>query len=246
MKQIGTLILTYLISTTLVLAQHTNASVQSDINQVLNQINNVTEYQSIQKSQNTCESSDVKRLVKKIDKRIAKARKSNETLESSIATEVKKFKKLKYRQNKMSKRILKRKRRIKRAHRKMKKSFPKLTRSEYVKKLKASMSRSHIESGVADITNLLTVAGSMENYLLDMKHKIETCEEVLDGGNSGLIYLIIFIGVPVLAILASLITLIFGATTWALWLFIGAISLLLVFFVLGNLGKSLILNDEEV
>ena len=71
-KKISTLVFTYMISTTLVMAQHTNASVQSDINNIFAQINNVNEYQKINKSENSCESVDKKELIKKIDKRIAK------------------------------------------------------------------------------------------------------------------------------------------------------------------------------
>ncbi len=245
MKKITAFILTYMISTTLVLAQHTYANVQSDIYQVFTQLNNTTEYQK--NKSNSCESQDTKELLKKIDTRIEKARSSNESLSESIKTESRKFKQVKYRQAKMTKKILKRNRRVNKAYRKAKKSFPELTFKDFVKGLKDSLNPIHVTHGLNELESILTSAGSMESYLLTMKNSIETCETLVDGGNSGLIYLIIFVGVPVLAIISALVALLFGAVGWALWLFIGALGILLVFFILGNLGSKLFIpNKEEI
>jgi hypothetical protein len=245
MKKIIALLLTYIISTTMVLAQHTNASVQSDIYQVFTQINNVTEYQK--NKSNSCQSQDTKELLVKIDKRIERARASNESLSESIKNESAKFKRVKYRQAKMTIKILKRNRRVNKAYRKAKQSFPQLTFKSFVKELKDSLKPIHVANGLAELEKILTDASSMESYLLTMKNSIETCETLIDGGNSGLIYLIIFIGVPVLAIVSALIALLFGAVGWALWLFVGAVAILLVFFIIGNLGSKLFIpNKEEI
>jgi len=243
MKKITALIITYMISTTLVLAQHTMAGVQSDIYQVFSQLNNTTEYQK--NKSNSCESQDTQELLRKIDIRIKKARASNETLAESIKKESKKFKQVKYRQAKMTKKILKRNRRVNKAYRKAKVSFPELTFKTFVKELRASLNPSHVTSGLIQLESVLTNAGSMESYLLTMKNSIETCETLIDGGNSGLIYLIVFIGVPVLAIVSALVALLFGATGWALWLFVGAVAILLVFFIIGNLGSRLFVKNKE-
>jgi hypothetical protein len=235
-----------MISTTMVLAQHTMSSARQDLNQVFSQLENVSEYQSL-KSTNSCEELDKSILIKKIDKRIAKAQRRNESLQKSLTKEIKKYKILKKRQSRMTKRILKKQRRVTKYYKKALKLNPDLTREDFVSGLRASLLPTVVQNGVTEITSLLTEAGSMENYLLNMKSGLLTCDKELMSDNSGIIYLIIFIGVPVLAIIAALIGLIAGAMTFALWTFIGAVAILVVFFLIGNLGdKLLILNEEEV
>ena len=246
MKKIASIIITYMISTTLVLAQHTFTSAQSDLNQVFAQIENVNQYQKLTKSTNSCESIDKKELIKKIDKRIAKAHNSNETLEESLEIETKKYKKLKVRQSKMVRKILKRNRRIKRAYKKVKKQNPEITRAEFVANLKESIKPSTLDAGISELTEILTSAGSMESYLLNIKSGLNTCKNTFVDGNAGMIYLIIFVGVPVLSILVAIFALLFGLFSLALWLFVGAVAILIVFIVIGNLSSKLLsVNEQE-
>jgi hypothetical protein len=246
------LIITYMISTTMVLAQHTVSSARQDLHQIFSQLENVSEYQKLKSenlssSSNTCDQIDTSVIIKKVDKRLAKARRSNETLSKSISSETKKFKRIKKRQARMTKRILKKQKRISKYYKKAVKLNPELTREEFVLGLRESLNPLIVQNGIKQIVSLLTDAGSMENYLLTMKSNLVTCESELLGDNSGLIYLIIFIGVPVLAIIASLVALIAGAGTFALWSFLGAIAILVVFFLIGNLSNKLFIpNKEEV
>ena len=236
MKRIAAFILTNLMATTMVFAQHTRSYYENDMQTILSGLENIQANSN--KSQNECSPRTQNLILNKIDKRIAQAKNSNESLENSIAMELEKFENLKKRQVNMTKRTLKRKWRTHLAYKKMRKSFPSLTKNEFIRNLRNSISPEKTFAETELLKETLFNAGSMENYLLEMKEKIQNCDATFfDGGTMGLIYLILFIGLPVLSIIAALFAVIFGAFAWALGLTIFAVGMLLIFFIWANIGK---------
>jgi hypothetical protein len=243
-NRIFAFIITNILATTLVFAEHTKASVNSDLSRILNAYSNITE--GAHNKSNKCSRRNINKLVNKIDARIDKANLSNKTLEESISHEVARYNQVRVAQIKMTKRILKRNRRINRTYKKVRKSNPTLTKSDFVKKLKSSILVETTAAGVASITSALTEAGSMVNYLVDMKDKVLNCnqsEAKLEGFDFGWVWLILFIGLPILTLITSLFAVLFGAFWWALGLFAYTVVGLLVYFIWANVS-SLNQNKE--
>lgn len=243
LKQVMAFIISNMIMTTMVFAQHTKATVTSDINNVLNSYEKLASAQT-QKSMQ-CSERTTKRIVTQIDKRIAKAQRTNETLEESIQIEMAKYERVRSRQIRMTKRTLKRWWRVRRAYKKVRRTHPTLTKREFKEKLRDSISPEKTQEQKTLLISSLTEAGSMENYLLDMKEKVLNCDEVyFQNDNSGLILLIIFIGLPVLSILSAIFAVVFGAFWWALGLFVFAVVVLLAVFIWANVER-LNINEKE-
>lgn len=236
MYKIMAFIITNMIATTMVFAQHTRSSATSDINQVIESYSKISEVQKNKGMQ--CTQRTVKKLVRKIDQRIAFAQNTNETLDQSITKELKRFELVKDRQVRMTKRILKRRWRIKHAYKKMRRNHPSMTRSDFVKGLKNSISEEKLQEQESQLVSAISISGSMENYLLDMKEKVMNCDETFfQGDTMGIVLLILFIGLPVLSILSALFALIFGAYWWALGLFAFAVVMLLALFIWSNVER---------
>lgn len=237
MKKLIAFVLTNLMATTFVFAEHTRAHYQNDIQTILNGLDQVNAEVQNKSLIRQCSPKMTRVLVKKINQRIAKAQNSNESLNQSIEIELEKFSKLKIRQAKMTKKTLRWRWRTNRAYKKMRRSFPELTKAEFINNLKTSISTETVSLQKEELRQVLISSGSMENYLLDMRDKIENCDQAFfDNSTMGLIFIILFIGLPVIAILAALFAVIFGAFAWALGLTIFGIGMLLIFFVWGNLS----------
>ncbi len=239
-------ILTNIMATTLVFAEHTKANFNSDLSRVFDAYSSIT--QGARNKSNQCSNSQTNKLVRKIDSRIEKARLSNETIEDSLKKELIRYEKVRRAQIRMTKRILKRNRRINRTYRKVKKSNPKLTFVDYVKELKASVTTKRTEQRIASITETLLEAGSMENYLVDMKDRILRCDfSKVDGSgfDIGWVWVILFVGLPILTLITSLFAIIFGAFWWALGLFAYSVIGLLILFTWGNISLNRSSDDQE-
>ena len=231
-------IITNIMATTLVFAEHTKANINSDLSQVLNAYSSITE--GAHNKSNRCSKRNTNKLVRKIDARIDKATSNNETLDESISGEVARYSQVRVAQIKMTKRILKRNRRINRAYKKVRRSNPELTKSDFITKLKNSIKVETTTAGIASLTNTLIEAGSMVNYLVDMKDKVLNCDYSqvkLKGFDFGWIWVILFVGLPILTLITSLFAVLFGAFWWALGLFAYTIVGLLVLFVWGNVAS---------
>lgn len=247
-KRIIAFIIMNMMATTLVFAEHTKASLNNDLSRILNAYSNITD-QARNKS-NQCSMVKTNKLIKKIDARIALAQNSNESLDESINKEINRYYKLRSFQVKMTKKILRWNRRITRAYNNVKKSNPELTRSEFVSELRASITKTRTIERVESIKASLIEAGSMVNYLTDMKDKLLNCnaEKALSqdkGFDIGWLWVILFVGLPVITLLTSLFALIFGAFWWALGLFAYTVVGLLVLFIWGNVARVNPQGDDE-
>lgn len=244
MYKIMAFLITNMIATTMVFAQHTRSNITNDVTQVLNNYSKLSEVKFNKSTQ--CSQKTTNRLVRNIDRRIDQALRTNETLDESIAKELKKYSVVRGRQVRMTKRILKRRWRVRRAYKKMRRTHPELTRSEFVKNLRSSITKESTEIQKLALINTLNEAGSMENYLLDMKDRVLNCDtNAFQSDSMGIVFLIIFIGLPVLSIISALFALIFGAYWWALGLFAFAVVLLLVWFIWANV-ESATPPEEEI
>ena len=203
-------------------------------------MNSYSKIKEVQKNKGMqCNQRTVKKLVRKIDKRIALAQNTNENLDQSITKELKRYELVRDRQVRMTKRILKRRWRVRRAFKKMRRNHPSMTRSEFVQGLRRSITVERTQEQKEYLVSSISTAGSMENYLLDMKEKVMNCDEAFfQGDTMGIVLLILFIGLPVLSILAALFALIFGAFWWALGLFAFAVVMLLALFIWSNVERA--------
>ena len=237
-NRIFAFIITNILATTLVFAEHTKAGINSDLSRVLSAYSSITD--GAHNKSNKCSKRNINKLVNKIDARIEKANLSNETLDESISKEVARYNQVRVAQVRMTKRIWRRNRRINRTYRKVRKSNPALTKAEFVNKLKSTISLETTTAGIVSITSALVEAGSVVNYLVDMKDKILNCnqsEAKLDGFDFGWVWVILFVGLPVLTLITSLFAVLFGAFWWALGLFAYTVVGLLVYFVWANVSS---------
>jgi len=241
MKKLTSLILTYLMSTTLVFSQHTKSNIDIEIQKTISIIKDVKDSKT-----KSCTPKEKNKLLKKIDRRIRRAYRKNESLETSVYKVTKKFNRFKNRQIRKTNKILRKQRRINRVHRKLAQHHPEMTKDLLVEQLKHSIDPTTIALEKDAILNKLVQAGSMENFLLDAKDFIEQCEKgysSIEGGDTwGLVLLILFVGTPILALLISIFALIFGAFNLALILFIYTIVMAGVLVLMSNIGKDK-LND---
>lgn len=243
MYKLMAFLITNMIATTMVFAQHTRANLTSDMHQVMTNYSKLSEVQVNKSTQ--CSQRTVNKLVKKIDQRIALAQDTNETLDQSITKELKRYELVRDRQVRMTKRVLKRRWRVRRAYKKMRRNHPEMTRAEFVDGLRNSITTESTQDQRIALVDTITSAGSMENYLLDMKDRVLSCDmNGLQGDTMGIVFLVIFIGLPVLSILSALFALIFGAFWWALGLFVFAVVLLLVWFIWANVERIAPAEEE--
>lgn len=239
-KKVTIFVMCQMILTTFVFAQHTRVDVTAQIQGVVN----YTYKLQAQKNLNQCSDKVKSFVLPRLENQIEKAKNSSESLEEAIVSYQNKFSYLHYKQAKKTKRLLKRNRKLNRIYRNVKKSNPELTFNQMVANLKYSRSVERRDRGLAMIETELLSAGSLVNYLESLKENINNCvmgETLLDtdGGNMGLILLILFIGLPVLSILAALITLVIGAFGWALGFFLFAVVMLAALFVMAQFPMAI-------
>jgi hypothetical protein len=246
MKKIVSLVLTYLMSTTLVFAQHTRSSIEHEIQHT---VEIVKQAQAATTNPKTCTAQEKRKMLRKIDRKIRRAQRRNESLDTSVYKMQKKYDRFKKRQVRKTNRILNNHKRLNRMYRKLAMNNSELTKEALVDELKLSIAPETIEQERENITDKLLRAGSMENFLMDAKEFINNCDNVnksIEGSDTwGLVLLILFVGTPILAILVALFALIFGAFKLALGLFIYAIVMVGVLLIISNVGGSNLVNSEE-
>lgn len=237
-------IISNMIMTTMVFAQHTQGSITRDLNLVMNNYSQVVKMSSDKSLQ--CSDKVTNRIVKNIDRRIQQAQKSNETLDESLAKELARFDAIKSKQTKMTNWTLKRWWRTRRAYKKMRRNHPSLTKAEFKNKLRASVSREETQKQRNFLIAEMTSAGSIENFLMDIKEKVINCDGTyFENNNKGLILIILFIGLPVLSIISALFAVIFGSFMWALGLFVFAVVMLLAAFIWANVETVIPLEKDD-
>jgi hypothetical protein len=244
LKKILTLILCFMMSSTMVFAEHTKANISADIFSIIDYTNSLKNQKNIQQ----CSPKVQVTLLNKLESQIVKAKNSTETLDESIARYQQKFSYVHYKQAKQTNKLLRNNRKLNRVYRKTVTSNPNLTFNQMVENLKYSISNERKVAGLERIESELIEAGSLVNYLEILKSKIENCVDgapMLDGDTMGIILLILFIGLPVLSLLAALITLVIGAFSWALGFLIFAVAMLAIFFIWAQIDKSVVLNSNQ-
>jgi hypothetical protein len=240
-------IITNIMATTLVFAEHTKASLNSDLSKVFNAYSDITD--GARTKSNKCSKRNINKLVGKIDARIENANTTNETLDQSIAKELSRYSQVRKAQIKMTKKILRKNRRINRTYKKVRKSNPELTKSDFVQKLKSSITKEMTATRINSIIMALTQAGSMTNYLIDMKDKVINCDYAsmkVKGFDVAWIWIILFVGLPVIALIVALFSLLFGAFWLALGLFAYTVTGLLIYFIWANVTRFNPTNEIEV
>jgi len=241
------LLMTYMISTSLVFAKHTRIYSEVAISNVFTMAQDLSVAQGFNKNQ--CNSKLNNKLVKKLNRKIAKALRKNEDVEATITKKTKIFTKVEKQLGKKVKRILKSKRKARKLFKKLSKSNKSLTKESMITKLKNSLIPAKGSNMKEMITSELLAAGSLANYLIQIKEDIQSCSFDTFNKNKGggLVMLIVFIGLPVVAIIAALFALIFAAWWSALGLFIFAIVFLGIFIIISLLSdkKRLAVNGES-
>lgn len=237
MKLYINLILTFLMSTTFVFAKQARTNLDSEISKVLNASGDMQSNKSI----NSCNPRTQRYLLKTVNKSINKEKRNPTTLETAIKRYQIKYSNTHYKTAKKTNRILKRNRKLNRYYRKIKKNNPETTFKGMVADMKESMTKETRLRGLANVETTLVKAGSLLNHLEDLKLQIADCSinQKLKGGDTwAIIQAVIFIGLPVIAILSLIITLIMGAWAWALGLLIFAVVMLGIFVIIGQFGSK--------
>ncbi len=240
------LLMTYMISTSLVFAKHTRINSEVAMGNVLVMAQDLSIAQGFNKSQ--CNEKLNNRLVKKLDRKIAKALRKNEDVEVTIAKKIKLFTKVEKLLGKKVKRILKSERKTKKLFKKLSKNDKDLTKDSMISTLKRSLLATNGINTKEAITSELLAAGSLTGYLSQIRNDIENCsfDSLSKNGGSGWVTLILFIGVPVVSIVVALFALLFASWWLALGLFILAIVLLGVFIIISIIqGKKKSSNSKE-
>lgn len=234
MKALFNLCLTFIMSTTFVFAKQTQIDTDKQISDVLN----LSSQLKNQKSINSCDPRTQRTLVKYVNRSIEKEKKNPTSLDKAITKYQKRYSYVHYKKAKKTRRLLKRNRKLNRYYRKIKKSNPNITFKQMVANLKASRSIATKNMALAKIESDLIAAGSLLSHLENLKSKILDCsinELAKDGSDTWyLILLIIFIGLPVLAVIGIIIALIMGAFAWMLWFLIFAVAMVAILVIIAQ------------
>lgn len=171
MRILSNLFLTFIISTTLVFAYETTPYQFDDANSV-----------EMDKLLDKIHSEDInvrkfkEKIIREIDKKIARHSKSNKTFEQEKKELLNDFNKSFNLQHKVAKGILKSSKHVDKYFKKVKESRPELTKTDLIKQLSQLTSLAHRKNSEKTLINAFTQAGSLQNYYLQIKHEIEQGE----------------------------------------------------------------------
>lgn len=230
-------IISFFISTTLVFAQHTIS--------YYSPMRLTSESQQLLSAKNACSPVNKTKILKKLKRKIRTAERKNETIDKSISRILAKYDKHRKKEIRKIERVLRSERKTDKLFSKLSQNNPNLTKEIMVDKLLTSTSEVQTLETKKNIQNELLSYGSYSLFLKDAYTKIEKCDQersVASLDNQGetlyLILLILFIGTPILALIAAIVVLIIGMFSLALWLAVYAVGVLAIFFVISNLGNK--------
>jgi ABC-type multidrug transport system fused ATPase/permease subunit len=238
MRKIVSFILMNMISTSLVFAHETRLSQDKEIVTMVNLLDQVY---ATEKNQNFCEVAAQNKMIARLNFKIQQAKKSSRTLEQEIVKYTAIYENLYQKQSRQTKKILKSSKKLNRLYHRVIQNNPEVTFTDFKQGLIHPISTESKEGIKNLIESELKRAGSVVNFLENVQEKVENCDAITSGSDNQtwyLVLLIVFLGLPVLSILGALFAVLFAAWWWALGLFVFAVVMLGILFIIAQLGKN--------